>query len=461
MSTTHPDGPVRSGFGARVGRWLRRWRPLLPLLGAELIVMIGFGALLPVLPLYVQEQGIDAAELGLIIAAWPIAKLLFEPIFGWWADRHSRKPQMVAGLMLLAVVSLLPLFFSSFLALFVLRFIAGAATAMYDPAARGMLVDATDEDERGEAFGIYGAFQIGGFAIGPAIGGLGAAVFGGYAFPFIFTGTLGLIGAFVVARYLSARPHVVESPEFAHQPEAQALPSGVPFSASETAVVPTDPRPSEKPGPISAIFNRTVVAALVLTFGLHLSFGVYEVVWSIYLIALGATVAWVGFTFVLFAIPEMLVGPFAGRYVDRKGPVRTVVVAGVGIIVAGMLYATARTPVVPSLVVPFEAAATAAMLPALYSMLASGTPRGRASTAQGIFGATSTLALVVASIVAGELFRQGTEGREAQGLEPDVGLPFWFFVVGLTICLVVGLLIYRSARRTPVGAAAAESASQA
>lgn len=460
MSTTRPDGD-RSGLSARLSTWLRRWRPLLPLLGAQLIVMIGFGALIPVLPLYVQEQGIDAAELGLIVAAWPIAKLLLEPIFGWWADHHSRKPQMVAGLLILAVVSFLPLFFASFTALFVLRFIAGAATAMYDPAARGMLVDATDEDERGEAFGIYGAFQIGGFAIGPAIGGLGAALFSGYAFPFVFTAVLGLVGAFVVARYLSPRPHVVESPEFVHHPEAQALPAGVPFSASETAVVPADDRPAEPPAPIRAIFNRTVVAALVLTFGLHLSFGVYEVVWSIYLIALGATVGIVGLTFVLFAIPEMIVSPLAGRFVDRRGPVRVIVISGCGILVAGAIYATARTWVVPAVIVPMEAAATAAMLPALFSMLASGTPHGRSSTTQGIFGATSTLALVVASIVAGELFRRGTEEREAAGLVPDPGLPFWFFVVGLSICLVVGLLIYRSARRRAVGAAPAEGLSGA
>ena len=129
--------------------------------------MIGFGALLPVLPLYVQEQGISATELGLIVAAWPIAKLISEPIAGWWADRHPRKPQMVAGLVILGVARLLPLFFTTFLALFVLRFMAGAATGLFDPAARGMIVDATDDDERGEAFGFYGAFQIGGFAIGP------------------------------------------------------------------------------------------------------------------------------------------------------------------------------------------------------------------------------------------------------------------------------------------------------
>ena len=188
--------------------------------------MIGFGALLPVLPLFVQEQGIDATQLGLIVAAWPIAKLISEPIFGWWADRHSRKPQMVIGLVILGIVSLLPLFFTTFAALFILRFIAGAATGLYDPAARGMLVDATDEDERGEAFGFYAAFQVGGFAIGPAIGALGTALFGGYAFPFIFTGVLAVAGAAVVALYLSPRPHVVEAPEFEHRPRCPAAAGG-------------------------------------------------------------------------------------------------------------------------------------------------------------------------------------------------------------------------------------------
>jgi hypothetical protein len=43
------------------------------------------------------------------------------------------------------------------------------------------------------------------------------------------------------------------------------------------------------------------------------------------------------------------------------------------------------------------------------------------------------LALMIASLVAGQLFKQG------------VGMPFWFFVIGIGVCLVVGLLIYRSA----------------
>ena len=99
----------------------------------------------------------------------------------------------------------------------------------------------------------------------------------------------------------------------------------------------------------------------------------------------------------------------------------------------------------PSFVVPLEAAATAAMTPALFAMVARGSPAGRSSTAQGIYGAVSTLALVVASVVAGALF------------EENLAYPFWFFIVGMVVCLVIGLLIYRGApstaeqRSVPVG----------
>jgi DHA1 family multidrug resistance protein-like MFS transporter len=237
MSANRPIGL------ARLRAWLDRWAPLLPLMAAEFIVMCGFGALLPVLPLYVQDQGIDASTLGIIVAAWPIAKLVSEPIFGWWADRHSRKPQMIVGLVILGIANALPLFFTSVAALFTLRFIAGAATGLYDPAARGMIVEATDEDERGEAFGFYSAFQIGGFAIGPVIGAFGTALFGGYAFPFLFTGLLAIVGALVIYRFVPAHPHT----EHREVEEATTRVPGGPVAQA----------------PLAALINRPLIAALV------------------------------------------------------------------------------------------------------------------------------------------------------------------------------------------------------
>ena len=72
------------------------------------------------------------------------------------------------------------------------------------------------------------------------------------------------------------------------------------------------------------------------------------------------------------------------------------------------------------------------MMPALHSILARGTPPGRSSTTQGLFGATSTLAPIVASVAAGALF------------EIHISLPFVFFVVGIAVCMTIGLLLYRT-----------------
>src|SRR5512141_996774 len=93
----------------RLATWLVRWGAVAPLLVAEFIVWVGFGALLPVLPIYFTTHGVDLATLGLVIAAWPAARLVGEPAFGWLADRTPRVPLMVAGLVLAGLFTVMPL----------------------------------------------------------------------------------------------------------------------------------------------------------------------------------------------------------------------------------------------------------------------------------------------------------------------------------------------------------------
>ena len=191
----------------RIRAWLDRWGDVVPLLLAEFIVWLGFGALLPVLPLYFTEQGVDLALLGLVIAAWPAARLVGEPIFGYLADRTARVPLMVIGLVATGIFSFLPLVFTGPLAFVLLRAGSGLATAAYDPAARGYLTDATPPDRRGEAFGLYGAVQMGGLLLGPAIGALGALYFGGISFVFVF----GAVAAFLAAIPIGLRGRETEA----------------------------------------------------------------------------------------------------------------------------------------------------------------------------------------------------------------------------------------------------------
>src|SRR5512141_1379952 len=94
---------------ARIVAWTRRWDAILPLLAAELIVWLGFGALLPIMPIYFTQNGVDLATLGIVVAAWPAARLIGEPIFGWVADRTRRVPLMVAGNIGAGIFLFLPL----------------------------------------------------------------------------------------------------------------------------------------------------------------------------------------------------------------------------------------------------------------------------------------------------------------------------------------------------------------
>ena len=81
----------------RARRWLDAWGPMLPMFIAEGTIWVGFGALLPILPIYFTQHGVDLPTLGIVVAAWPAARLLGEPLFGWIADRGPRKAMMIVG----------------------------------------------------------------------------------------------------------------------------------------------------------------------------------------------------------------------------------------------------------------------------------------------------------------------------------------------------------------------------
>lgn len=422
---------IRALGRARMSAWLQHWGPLLPIFGATFIVMLGFGAVIPVLPLYVESEGIDASTLGLIVAGWAIGRLIAEPPAGWWADAHSRKPQMVLSLLIVSVTAVLMLMFTSAGALFTLRFIAGIASGMFGPAARGALVDATGPGTRGQAFGYFAAFQMGGFVLGPAIGASGSSILGGFTFPFVFMGLLGLASAAFLWRFQPARPRLVE-PVPDQQPADSSLAKTAIHSAdgAESGYVPDDTPSSPLQAPISALFNRVLIAAVIIGFGLQLTFGIYDVVWPLYMIDLGASIEWVGVTFMLIGLPAMILAPIMGRYVDRFGAVPFVAAGCLVMVGAGIAFANASEPMMPSVAATIEAGFSALLGTALFAMVASGSPEGRSSLAQGIYGSVGTSAIIVSAMVSGALW------------EVDSTFPFWFFAVGVGFTFLLGMLVY-------------------
>ena len=406
-----------SRLPAPLASWINRWSDILPLLFAEFVVWLGFGALLPVMPLYFREHGVDLATLGVVIAAWPAARLVGEPIFGWLADRVSRVPLMVIGNVGAGIFSFLPLVFVGPLPFLILRALQGLSTAVYDPAARGYITDATPPERRGEAFGLYGAAQMGGLLFGPAIGGLGSAWFGGISFVFVFGGISSLVAALAIGLRVreatgQARHHAGASFDGTEFPGRPALVHGEGTSEARLGLA-----------------NRLLVAAILINVGGNFAAGTYDVVWSIFLDGLGAGLELIGLTFAMFGLPILLLSTYFGRRVDRGGIAWLLVLGGLAPALMGLAYPLIRDPVFAVPLILIEATGFAMLNPALYAMVAAGSPPGRSSTAQGFFGASGTVGFVVASLASGAL------------AELDIRLPFYVFSAVMFVSLGLGLAV--------------------
>ncbi|OGO59209.1 MAG: hypothetical protein A2V85_02640 [Chloroflexi bacterium RBG_16_72_14] len=392
----------------RARLWFDAWGPILPLLIAEATIWVGFGALLPILPIYFREHGVDLPTLGVVVAAWPAARLIGEPAFGWVADHAPRKWMMVTGLALAAVFAVMPVVAVGPAAFIVARLLAGLSASIYDPAARGYLVDANPPERQGETFGLYGAAQMGGLMIGPAIGGVAAAATGQPTIVFWVAGAALVVSALLVA------VRVPELPRGTHTAEEAAR-------EEEAATRPI------------RLLNRLLIAAIAFNVGSFFAGGTYEVVWSLYLTSLGAGLDAIGLTFLTFALPILVLSPVAGRFIDREGGFLALVGGMAGVAICGALY-----PLIPEVwfVVVLglvEGTAFAAASPALYLLVSRASPPGRSSTAQGIFGAAGTVGTIVASLLAGVL------------ASIDLRFPFFATGIGAMATLLLGLALGRRA----------------
>lgn len=419
-------GPVRDRFLAP----LARSGPILPLLGAEFVIWTGFGALIPVLPLYLRDNGVDLALLGVVTAAWPATRLVAEPLFGYLADRTARVPLMVAGLVLAAAATALTAVLGGVAIFATLRALAGLGAAIYDPAARGYLTDATVPERRGEVFGLYNAAQMGGFLLGPAIGGVGAAWFGGFEFTIWFGAVSAVLAALVVLWRVRELPRAPAT-SATGAGVASIPPEGV--SGFPVEVLPADGRPGATrpvgPRAPTTLRNRLLAVAIVGMFTGYLAGGLYETVWSLFLESRGGSLELIGLTFAVFALTTIVASPVAGRMVDRSGP-RPFVIGGVVVMAVAMLL----YPILPDvrlavLVIVLEALGFAFSSPAMFTVVAAGAPEGRTSTAQGIVGSAGTLGTILASLATGVL------------AAIDLALPFYAGAVVATVLLGVLVVI--------------------
>jgi multidrug resistance protein len=133
--------------------------------------LVGFGMVIPLLPLYAETFKPSPLALGFLMAAYSAMQFVFAPILGRLSDRFGRRPVLllslagaVAGYTLLGVAASLPM-------LFVSRVVAGIAGANIS-TAQAVIADITGPEGRARGMGVIGAAFGLGFILGPAFGGL-------------------------------------------------------------------------------------------------------------------------------------------------------------------------------------------------------------------------------------------------------------------------------------------------
>lgn len=134
------------------------------------LYLIGFGIIIPILPLLGRELGGSALQVGWLMAIFSLMQFLFSPYWGQLSDRYGRRAILVGCLLAEGLTYIWFAFARDFWSLLLARGLAGFFGASLSTAS-AYISDITPPKERSKGMALIGvAFGLG-FVIGPAVGG--------------------------------------------------------------------------------------------------------------------------------------------------------------------------------------------------------------------------------------------------------------------------------------------------
>jgi len=169
--------------------------PLASILSIVFIDLVGFGMIIPILPLYAQRFQATEWQIGLLLASYSFMQFLASPVLGSLSDRYGRKPVLLCSLIGSAVGYMLMANAVSLATLFAARILAGISGASVGTAS-AYIADITPPENRSKRIGLIGAAFGVGFVLGPAIGGILSHF--SVAAPFWFAAILSILNAIIM-----------------------------------------------------------------------------------------------------------------------------------------------------------------------------------------------------------------------------------------------------------------------
>jgi multidrug resistance protein len=177
-----------------LSRWFAENRILAWMCALTFVNQLGFGSIVPVVPLYARQFDVPLAAIGLTIAVYGMARFLVNLPAGLISDRFGRRHALAVGGMITVVGNVLCAVSPSYPPFLIARFIAGLGAGFVLAASQIMLADISTPERRGRIMATYtGVFSFA-VGIGPLVGGVLAEQFG-LAAPFWAYSVMGAVAA--------------------------------------------------------------------------------------------------------------------------------------------------------------------------------------------------------------------------------------------------------------------------
>jgi MFS family permease len=304
---------------------LMRWRGSFDQLPREVAVLtaisfsvaIGYGVVVPAIPVFARSFGVSHAAAGAVISTFAFMRLATGLFGGRLVDRFGERLVLAVGVGIVAASSALAGLAQSYPQLLLMRSLGGIGSSMFTISAASLLLRIVPDDQRGRSQSIYqSGFLIGGIT-GPAIGGVLATI--SIRAPFFVYALSLTVAGLIAAIYLS-------------HSRLSASGGGVDIASADQATH-TSLR--------EALKMQSYLTALVCSFALGWTvFGMRASLVPLFISEhMKLSSSWTGIAFTVASITGALTLLPAGQYSDVKGR-RPAILFGVSTAIFAFLLMT-------------------------------------------------------------------------------------------------------------------------
>jgi len=287
------------------------------------LVAIGFGVIIPAIPIFAKSFGVSNTLIGLVISSFAIMRFVSGLFSGKLVDRFGERIVLGFGLLMVSFFTLVAGLAQSYSQLLIFRTAGGLGSSMFTIAAGALLLRVVGDSQRGRAQSLYNGGFIAGGVAGPAFGGALLAISPRAPF-FIYSGLLIIAGIFAIT--------------FLHE---KRLGNSANTEKASTQVMTIK----------EALKLRPYLYSLFLAFlGTWVFFGMRSSILPLFAIEdIGVTTSIVGISFTLALIIQGSVMVRAGKYSDKNGR-KPVMLVGFTITLLSLFLLTISTNVVMYLI---------------------------------------------------------------------------------------------------------------